>query len=294
MTLSEDGSRLVVEAPAKINLYLKIVARRPDGYHDIDSLMQKLALADRLSLSRGKKGLRLTCPGSDLPTDKGNLACRAARVFFEQTGLAADVDIVLEKKIPVAAGLGGGSSDAAAVLKGLNRLYRAGLQEAELAALAVPLGADVPFFVSGFAAARAQGIGDRLQEAPALADCRIILVNPGFPVSTRWAYESFALTSGGNPYILARGRQTDTDGTVKGNDLSAEFANDLETVTIQRYPVIDDIKHALKQTGTARVLMSGSGPTVFGLFADPEMAARAFEVLSRRYAENVYLTTPYN
>ena len=294
MTFSEDGSRLVVEAPAKINLYLKIVARRPDGYHEIDSLMQKLALVDVLRICRGEKGIHLSCPGSDLPADEGNLAFRAARFFFDHTGLDADADIVLEKKIPVAAGLGGGSSDAAAVLKGLNRLYQTGLKEAELAALASPLGADVPFFVREFTAAHATGIGDRLQEAEPLSDCQVVLVNPGFPVSTRWVYGNLALTSGGNPYILARGRETETDCVAKSHDLSAEFDNDLEAVTIKRYPVIDDIKPELRQTGADRVLMSGSGPTVFGLFYDPESAARAYGALSRRYAENVYLTTPYN
>ncbi|OGQ96617.1 MAG: 4-(cytidine 5'-diphospho)-2-C-methyl-D-erythritol kinase [Deltaproteobacteria bacterium RIFOXYD12_FULL_57_12] len=290
------GRQLAIEAPAKINLFLAVQGRRADGYHDIESLMQKLALADQLLLTAVRQGIRLRCPDSDLPTDDGNLAFRAARVFFEKTGLAAGVDIVLKKTIPTAAGLGGGSSDAAAVLRGLNELYGTGLAAAELHALAGPLGADVPFFVMESAAAWATGIGDCLTPAPALDDCLVLLVNPGFPVSTKWAYESFALTRGGNPYILARGRATGNIPSVRKSLLPVELSNDLEEVTIQRFPLLGEIKQELLHSGADGVLMSGSGPTVFGLFCGIKQGAgdraqRTYNMLAGKYREKVFLTT---
>lgn len=291
-SFSEDGQYLVVEAPAKINLSLKVKSRRPDGYHEIESLMQKIALADVIRLGRREKGIQLLCPGVDLPEDEDNLAFRAARVLLDCAGITAGVDIVLEKNIPVAAGLGGGSSDAAAVLLGLDRLFAVGLSRTQLMALAKPLGADVPFFVSGFAAARATGIGDCLTRAAALADCYIVLINPGFPVSTKWVYENLALTSRGNPFIVAPGRKTEMIGVSAGDNISIKLENDLEAVTIERYPLLAEIKEELSRDGADGVLMSGSGPTVFGLFHNEECAVRSFDGMRRKYKE-AFLTRPF-
>lgn len=320
-------SALSIEAPAKINLYLRVIRRRPDGYHDLVTFMQKLDLADRLELRVSDGGVRLACPGSDLPGNEDNLAFRAAAVFLERTGGRKGVEIVLHKRVPVAAGLGGGSSDAAAVLLGLNRLFPPGLEEDSLLQLAAGLGADVPFFVARDDAAVATGIGDRLQPANPLKSCRVLLVNPGFPVSTRWVYENLALTRQGNPYILGRGQARDnyreflTDsqeasdhggrgcsnnnlqsaarrnrGSLRFRQLVSDelltASNDLETVTIGRFPEIGEIKEGLLAAGAGVALMSGSGPTVFGLFTEEGPAVACYNRFLRRYPQNVFLTSP--
>ena len=284
---------LTVKAPAKINLFLRIVGRRPDGYHEIESFMQKVALSDQLHLSAGNEGVSLACPGTDLPEDDGNLVFRAAQLFFKTIGKRPGVRIVLEKNIPVAAGLGGGSSDAAATLHGLNNLFGAGLSHEQLLEMARPLGADVPFFVAPHSAAMASGIGDCLQGAVPLTDVWILLVNPGFPVSTKWVYENLPLTTNSNPYILARGRKLPEDFFSNLLALTAEQGNDLEAVTIKRYPQIEEIKETMKQAGAAAALMSGSGPTVFGLFLSEETATNSLGIFTRQYGKNVFLTKPY-
>ncbi|MCF6291074.1 MAG: 4-(cytidine 5'-diphospho)-2-C-methyl-D-erythritol kinase [Desulfobacterales bacterium] len=288
-------TEITVHAPAKINLVLTVKGRRPDGYHEIDTLMQKLELADRLRLRVIDRGIRLRCPGTDLPENGDNLVFRAARAFLDAAGLSSGIDIVLHKRIPVAAGLGGGSSDAAAVLTGLNTLFAAGLDHETLHGLGRSLGADVPFFVAGYVAARATGIGDRLVEASSLDRCSVVLVSPGFPVSTRWVYENLALTTRDNPYILARNCETTSRNVSKPANLPIELSNDLEGVTIRRFPVIAQIKQQVLQAGAEGVLMSGSGPTVFGLFCgEPEQAlsrARACcRGLAGKYGGQVILT----
>lgn len=287
---------------AKINLYLAVRGRRPDGYHEIASLMQKVELSDRLQIRRGENGIRLQCPGSGLPVDERNLAYKAALIFFDATGIAGrgestGIDIMLQKNIPVAAGLGGGSSDAAAVLKGLDKLFDTRLQIDQLLAMAGSLGADVPFFIPDHSAAWATGIGEQLAETAPLNDCHILLVNPGFPVSTRWVYENFALTSKGNPYILAPNRKppaaTDRHGqTGQGFHLPVRLFNDLEKVTVKRFPEIGLIKQELRSDGAAGVLMSGSGSTVFALFEKKDRAALSFEKFAMKYGNNVFLTRP--
>ena len=277
---------LTIEAPAKINWYLSIKRRRPDGYHDLETGMQKLELADLLHMSVGEKGVRLSCPGTDLPEDHRNLAYRAAEAFLSASGEPCGVNIVLEKKIPVAAGLGGGSSDAAAVLLGMNTLLATSFNTEKLHSLAQPLGADVPFFIGTYDAAWATGIGDHLQENAPLENCWVVLVNPGFPVSTKWVYENFALTTGGNPYILGR--------ELEHEKLRNSFTlfNDLESVTISRFPEVGEIKEELLAGGAKGALMSGSGPTVFGLFAEKQSAVKCFTIFEQRYGNNVFLTRP--
>jgi 4-diphosphocytidyl-2-C-methyl-D-erythritol kinase len=287
-----DQLAVIIEAPAKINLFLQVIGRRPDGYHDLDTFMQKLVLADRLELRPAAKGVHLSCPDSALPEDGDNLVHRAAVHYLERAGIRTGVEIVLRKKIPIAAGLGGGSSDAAAVLLGLNRLFPPGLPTATLLELAVGLGADVPFFVADYAAARATGIGDRLRPVPPLQGCRVLLVNPGFPVSTRWVYENLALTTQSNPYMLGREQIHDNyrEFLASGEPLAAR--NDLEAVTIGRFPELNEIKDNMMAAGARVALMSGSGPTVFGLFGEEAPAAACFADFARRYPENVFLTDP--
>ncbi|MFZ5761874.1 MAG: 4-(cytidine 5'-diphospho)-2-C-methyl-D-erythritol kinase [Thermodesulfobacteriota bacterium] len=283
---------VAISAPAKVNLQLVILGRRPDGYHELESLMVKLDLADHLTLARQPAGITLSCPGSDLPLGADNLVHRAAQAFFAHTAIAAGVAITLTKRIPVAAGLGGGSSDAAATLKGLNRLFDAGLDAATLMGLAKPLGADVPFFVLEAPAAWARGIGERLSVA-AMPDLGwILLVNPGFAVSTKWVYENFALTRGGNPYILGAGLASANSAESRDKSRLLPLCNDLEAVTVGRYPEVAALKAALLAGGARDALMSGSGPTVFGLFDDQESATRCAASLKPRYGDKVFLTRP--
>jgi len=288
-----NNSSLTLKAPAKINLFLKVVNRRPDGYHEIESVMQKISLFDILHLSRQGNSITLSCPGSSVPENEGNLVYRAVQAFFAAAGIAPGVHIVLEKNIPVAAGLGGGSSDAATVLLGLNMLWGAELEFERLMDIGLQLGADVPFFVQDCGMAVATGIGEQLKRIEAIGDYWIVLVNPGFAVSTKWVYDNFPLTSYSNPYILARGRKMPGDFHVDSPGLLEELGNDLEAVAVKRYPEIGDIKKELKQAGAAAALMSGSGPTVFGLFSEKEEAQRSFVQFANKYGNNVFLVRPY-
>jgi len=281
-----------IEAPAKVNLQLAILGKRPDGYHELESFMVKLDLADHLNLVRHPAGISLSCSESSLSVDVGNLVYRAAQVFFVHTGMAEGVAITLAKRIPIAAGLGGGSSDAAATLKGLNRLFDAGLDEATLLGLAKPLGADVPFFILDAPAAWARGIGEQLTPAPVSGLGWILLVNPGFAVSTKWVYENFALTRGGNPYILGAGLASANSAESRDNSRPLPLFNDLEAVTVSRYPEVAALKAAMIAGGARDALMSGSGPTVFGLFDDRETATRCAASLEPRYGDKVFLTRP--
>lgn len=290
---TDKSQSLTLKAPAKINLFLKILNRRSDGYHEIESLMQKIALFDTLHLSRQGDSVSLSCQGRPVPEDRENLVCRAARAFFSTTGIASGVQIILEKKIPVAAGLGGGSSDAAAVLYGLNKLLSADLDLQSLMDIGLQLGADVPFFLQDCSGALATGIGECIRKVKSIRDYWILLVNPGFEVSTKWAYENFPLTSTFNPYILARGRKMSRNFNFVSPGLFEELGNDLEVVTINRFPKIGDIKKELKKAGAVTALMSGSGPTVFGLFSGKEQAQRSFEQFVKEYGDNVFFVRPY-
>ncbi len=293
VSLTAKTQSLTLKAPAKINLFLKIIQRRPDGYHEIESLLQKIGLCDILHLAKQDSSVSLSCKGITVPGDRENLVSRAAHAFFSAARIEYGVHMVLEKNIPVAAGLGGGSSDAAAALVGLNRLFAAGLEPDKLMDIGMRLGADIPFFLQDYSGAVATGIGERLLGVPPLTNYWILLVNPGFAVSTQWAYENFPLTSCSNPYILARGRRMAGDLHMAHPGIFEELGNDLEAVTIDRYPEIGVIKKELKKAGAATALMSGSGPTVFGLFPGAEEAQRSFAQFAKKYADNVFLVRPY-
>jgi 4-diphosphocytidyl-2-C-methyl-D-erythritol kinase len=283
---------LSLHAPAKVNLFLRVLAKRPDGYHELETRMQKLGLCDRIVLTiREKAGIRLRCSRGVLPVDETNLAWRAAGVFLAASRQANryGVDIVLEKNIPVAAGLGGGSSDAGSVLKGLNILFGNEFPESILLDFGRKLGADVPFFVTEYDAVLATGIGDRMTPVPTLDQCTFLLVNPGFSVSTRWAYENFALTRDTKNSTLPGFRKSDPNTFIL-----TEMTNDLERVTIGRYPEVAEIKKKLLVAGAASALMSGSGPTVFGVFPDrsglqPVDISDVAERLRRDYGDKVFV-----
>lgn len=292
---------LSVKAPAKINLFLRVTGRRADGYHTLQTRMQKVGLFDLLEVQRGGEGVRLHCVGADLPENAENLVHRAASLFLETVAqrrgrTLGGVKISLTKNIPIAAGLGGGSSDAAAALKALNSLFETGLTAGELAAMGLELGADVPFFLADTPAALAVGIGEILTPVAPLSGCFVLLVNPGFSVSTRWVYQTFALTKEEKTTIFKNFRESADPAvrlglsvTVKG--LPAALENDLETVTITRYPEIGRIKEELLAHGAVAALMSGSGPTVFALFSD-QQAAETCRVLFARRFRQIYLVPP--
>ncbi len=293
--MEDSADTLVVQAPAKVNLTLHIIGKRADGYHDLDSVMQKLDLVDTVTLLRCENpGIQLSCPGSGLPEDESNLVWKAAVAFLQEACLEEThgISIVLDKNIPVAAGLGGGSSDAASVLTGMNRLFQEPLSEESLLRLAKNLGADVPFFVVSHSSVRAKGIGDRMENHKSLSNCSVLLVNPGFSVSTAWVYEKFTLTRVDKDSNLpSSSEKADVNGML------CPLHNDLEAVTVKQYPDLETIKNGMLENGASGALMSGSGPTVFGIFPDqagresPDLLKCA-EKMIKRFGRGVFITRP--
>jgi len=283
--LAEGACSLLLPAPAKVNLCLHVLGRRSDGYHEVAMLMQALTLADEVELTVAPgDGLTCSCAGVELAPTEENIALRAARLLLAEAGVRVQVKLRVEKRIPVAAGLGGGSSDAAAVLVGLNRLLRLGWTAQRLRQLGATLGADVPFFVEG-GAAWATGIGEILQPVPPLPPLYYLLVNPGIKVSTPWVYRNLALTSFSPKATLPKFFAS-TEGVVR------LLHNTLETVTVPTFPVIAEIKQRLLRQGALGALMSGSGPTVFGLFASRQQAETAAESLRRTSDWRIFLADP--
>lgn len=264
-----------VLAPAKVNFILDVVGRRPNGYHDVAMLMVRLSLHDRVrvALTSGSD-IAVTCPGLELAAGEDNIAARAARLLLEHTGIKTGVAIAIDKRIPAAAGLGGGSSDAAAVLLALDELLGTALSRGELQALGVRLGADVPFFLCGEMAAWATGIGEILEPWRGLPPCHLVLVNPRFAVSTAWVYQNLGLTHCRHMSKIPRFPE-------RMEELVGLLRNDLEAVTSARYPEIAEIKGQLVRAGALGALMSGSGPTVFGVFAGQAAAEAAALQLAR-------------
>lgn len=283
---------LHLQAPAKINLVLRVLSQRNDGYHELETWMQKINLSDLLTVEiLDSPGIELNCSGADLPTDESNLVWRAASVFFNKSRRAKGKGVVvsLHKNIPVSAGLGGGSSDAGTLLKGLNDYFEEEFTTAELIDMGKSLGADVPFFVVHHPSVLATGIGEKMLPVSPLSNCTFILVNPGISVSTAEIFQKFALTRVDKNSTLTGFRKTHPEDLT----LSA-LENDLEQVTIELFPVVEDIKEKLKSAGADAVLMSGSGPTVFGVFADSSPhgennLADTVAQLRQQYGDKVYI-----
>jgi 4-diphosphocytidyl-2-C-methyl-D-erythritol kinase len=272
-----EGWRL---CPAKVNLYLKVLARREDGYHDLVTVMQPLTLADELRLTPGQ-GLSLECRHPEVPSGPQNLVWRAAEKFGAATGREPQVHIELVKKIPVAAGLGGGSSDAAGTLLALNELTGNPLSSATLHALAAELGADVPFFLRrGPAVGR--GIGTILSSLD-LPPYWYVLLNPGLPISTAWVYGNLDLK-----YLAQAGAPL--PAAFDGEHPEDWVANDLETVTLSRYPELRELLAGLSAAGARAQGMSGSGPTLFGLFHEAEAAQAAAFKLRQNFSGWITVT----
>lgn len=272
---------ITARSPAKVNLILKVLRRREDGYHDIASLMQKVSLADEMEFSPRREGIALACPGSHLPTGEGNLVVRAARALFAEAGFAGGVEITLRKRIPTAAGLGGGSSNAATTLTVLNDLFQLGFDRERLIRIGARLGADVPFFLYG-STAWAFGIGEILEPAEPPPGMWLVLVNPGFEVPTKWVYQSLNLPLTKTPLKYSIPSFSGI------RELAAALSNDLEKVTVARYPVLEELKGFLLRQGALGSLMSGSGPTVFGLFENEPDAIQAEGALRTSYPYAVF------
>ena len=298
----ECSASIQVKAPAKVNFFLKVTGKRADGYHTIASLMQKVTLYDQLELRLVDSGrIVLHCPDNALPADDTNLAYQAARIFLQTTQdrlgtSVCGVDITLVKKIPIAAGLGGGSSDAAAVLLGLNSLFGELFSEQELAGMGLQLGADVPFFVDRNAACWAEGIGELLEPVASCNDFSIVLVNPGFSVSTKGVYENFILTSDEKSLSLTDSRIELWRHAWQKCTYSQVFPwstlqNDLEQVTIHMHPELEGIKKDFVAQGALVAMMSGSGPTVFAVFEDRQRAQECYRFFNNQYG-SVFVTSP--
>ena len=264
---------ITLKAPAKVNYLLDVIRRRPDGYHDLRMVMQRVNLCDVITVSLTKApGISVTCEKNGVPDGPGNIAWKAANSLLELAGRQQGVTISITKSIPVAAGLGGGSSDAASVLMGMNELLHLGLSDQRLMEIGVTLGADVPFFIFK-KTALAEGIGEALSAMPLMPTAWVLLVNPGVHVSTAWVYKNLQLTNREELNKLP-----DSYRDVK--DVCSIFANDLESVTIPAFPVIAEIKNAMMQLGALGAMMSGSGPTVFGLYQNRDAAEQARKTLS--------------
>lgn len=282
-----------IRAPAKINLRLKVVGRRADGYHLLDTIIVPVSLYDEIEIRKlratgakqkcGGELIKVTCDDPAVPADETNLAFRAAQMIMKKSSARPTLHVHIRKRIPLGAGLGGGSTDAAATLVGLNRLLNLRLPPAQLEKMALSLGTDVPFFIRA-RPARARGIGEQLQKLSGLPPIWAVIVYPGFPVSTEWVYRNFA------PKLTKSIVNTSITNSLKRFDkLSDLLENDLESVTLRRYPKIGVLKQKLLREGAPRVLMSGSGSSVFAIFASRRTASAAFERLRKEEGARAFL-----
>lgn len=282
-----------LKAMAKINLGLDVVRKREDGYHEVRMIMQSIHLYDRLSIKKTEKaGISVETNLHFLPTNENNLVYKAAKLLMDEFDIKQGVAINLQKYIPVAAGMAGGSTDAASVLYGVNRLFHLGLSAEQLKERGVRIGADVPYCITG-GTALSEGIGEKLTQLPAMPACYVLVAKPGISVSTKFVYENLKLSE--------LTMHPDIDGMIKAvraqdlKGIAALLSNVLETVTIKEYPVIEKIKDLMKEQGALNALMSGSGPTVFGLFDQEKAAQEAYQRLKEAgLAKQVFLTDTYN
>lgn len=285
--------QITLKALAKINLGLDVVRKRSDGYHEVRMIMQTIHLYDKLDIIKTHEpGIVIKSNLSYVPTNESNLVYKAGKLLMDEFDIKEGVSVDLVKRIPVAAGMAGGSSDAAAMLYGMNRIFDLGLSQKELMERGVKIGADVPYCLMR-GTALAEGIGEELTQLPPMVKCPVLIAKPQISVSTKFVYENLKLDEN---MIHPNINQLVTD--IKNKDLYAvasHMGNVLETVTIPHYPIIAEIKQQMLQSGAINSMMSGSGPTVFGLFADEETAKKAYDdMLESGLAKQVYLTTIYN
>lgn len=284
---------VVIKAMAKVNLGLDVLRRRENGYHDVKMVMQTVNLYDTLTLSKREDSqILITTNAGELPLSEDNLIYKAAKLLFAHTDSTYGASIHLDKQIPIAAGMAGGSTDAAAVLYGMNRMFGLGLSKKELMERGVKIGADVPYCLMR-GTALAEGIGEDLSALPPMVKCPVLIAKPSVNVSTKFVYENLRLDDTTvHPDIDALVADIQAQDLKK---IAADMGNVLETVTIPNYPVIADIKQHMLEHGAINAMMSGSGPTVFGLFEKEETAQEAFTAMKQSgLAKQVYLTSIYN
>ena len=278
-----------LRALAKINLGLDVTGKREDGYHEVRMVMQTIQMYDQLEIKESKEpGIRLTTNLPFLPCNDGNLVYKAAKILMDEFDIRQGVDMNLTKFIPVAAGMAGGSSDAAAALVGINRMFQLGLTKRQLMERGMQIGADVPYCVMR-GTALAEGIGEKLTRITQVPDCFVLIGKPGINVSTKAAYESLQLDK-----ISSHPDIDGMIGDIERGDLLAmtqKMGNVFEPGIIEKYPVIGEIKALMESHGALKAMMSGSGPTVFGIFDDREKMEAAAEVLREsRLAKTVFAT----
>ena len=282
-----------LRALAKINLGLDVIRKREDGYHEVRMIMQTINMYDQLEIDiKEEPGISITTNLPFIPTNENNLVYKAAQLLMDEFHIEKGITVELQKFIPVAAGMAGGSSDAAATMIGMNRLFGLGLTVRQLMERSVSIGADVPYCLLR-GTALAEGIGEKLRPLPPCPNCYVLIGKPSISVSTKFVYEKL---DAGNIE-----EHPDIDRILEGlqwhnlNKISENMGNVLESVTIPAYPIIEEIKNHMKEHGAVNAMMSGSGPTVFGLFDDKMVAERACEALRESHlARTVFLTTVFN
>ena len=286
-------NEIELKSLAKINLGLDVLGRRENGYHDVRMVMQSIYLHDEVKIEKKRReGIEIVSNLRFLPIGEGIIAYKAAHMLIEEFSLEGGVRITLNKHIPVAAGLAGGSSNAAAVLFGMNRLFRLGLSKEELMERGVTLGADVPYCVMR-GTVLAEGIGEILTPLPACPKCHVLIAKPPISVSTKLVYEKL------DSHEIED--HPDIDGIIDGlkahdiEKVASSMGNVLEKVTIEEYPVIEQIKNVMKEQGALNAMMSGSGPTVFGIYDSKEKARKAAaKIREKQLAKQVYVTGIHN
>ncbi len=278
----------VRKAFAKINLGLDVIGRLENGYHEVKMIMQTVGIYDVLTLQKRPQGIVVTTDNGELPTDENNLIYKAAKLMLEKYRITEGVQIHLEKNIPIAAGMAGGSTDAAGTFWGINELFEIGASMQELCELGVMVGADVPYCIMG-GTALAEGIGEKLTALPTPPDCYLLIAKPDINVSTKYVYE----------HLDAEGveRHPDIDGMILALEqgdiegIVTRLGNVLETVTVRKHPVIQEIKNSMLDNGAEGSLMSGSGPTVFGIFKEEATAQQALQKLQvKQLAKQLFVT----
>ena len=285
-------NRIQMKALAKVNLGLDVIRRREDGYHEVKMIMQTVRLYDRIILEKTQKGISMETNLSFLPVNEQNIAYRAAKMLMDEFHIQGGLHIKIDKHIPVAAGMAGGSTDGAAVLYGVNKIFELGLTKRQLMERGVKLGADVPYCIMR-GTVLSEGIGEILTPVPSLPDCHILIAKPPVSVSTKHVYENLKLDK--------IEKHPDIDGMVEAlrmeelHGVTQRMENVLETVTIPEHPEIQQIKELMIKEGALNALMSGSGPTVFGIFDDREKGMRARDLLRKSsLVRHTYLVRPFN
>ena len=285
-------NRIQMKALAKVNLGLDVIRRREDGYHEVKMIMQTVRLYDRIILEKTQKGISMETNLSFLPVNEQNIAYRAAKMLMDEFHIQSGLHIKIDKHIPVAAGMAGGSTDGAAVLYGVNKIFELGLTKRQLMERGVKLGADVPYCIMR-GTVLSEGIGEILTPVPSLPDCHILIAKPPVSVSTKHVYENLKLDK--------IEKHPDIDGMVEAlriedlHGVTQRMENVLETVTIPEHPEIQQIKELMIKEGALNALMSGSGPTVFGIFDDREKGMRARDLLRKSsLVRHTYLVRPFN